>query len=90
MEFPTTKEIERIREEQKVSLTQAIDIWQILNYDESDIEAKDLKVTETSNIADRFDSAKAIKLKVPKGRKGMTVPAICGFCGSIRKQEVKK
>ncbi len=56
---------------------------------EGSIEENKLIVAELSTIADRFDLNKAVYFKnLPKGKRGFVSPIICGYCGSIRRQEV--
>lgn len=55
-----------------------------------DINETGLIVKELSTVAERWDKSRSVKLKRPKGQKGMTAPVTCGYCGSAYKQEVKK
>lgn len=89
MSSKNESEIQEIMGKLDVSHAEAHEIFWIM-YDADQGTKSDLIVAETSTIADRWDKNKSVHLKRPKGQIGMTAPVICGFCGSIRKQEVKK
>ncbi len=82
------EEIEDLARSLDVKYSEAEKIW---NEAKSELVKLDgLIVAETSTVATRFDYAKAVVLKKPKGKRGVIAPIVCGFCGSIKDQEVEK